>query len=84
MDTMKTKIAARNQSDKAAVDTTMAFDELTQVQKKQLNNVDEALLKSFLFDPRGCDPLMVDSLLQGNLQLEIDAAIRILSKDYPQ
>ena len=63
MDTMKTKISERTQIEKGNVDSQMIFDELTQVQKKQISNVDEALLKSFLYDPRGCDPLMVDSLL---------------------
>lgn len=49
---------------------------MSPVQKKQISNMDEALLKCFLLDPHGCNPADITQLFRTvNLFLESESSL---------
>lgn len=60
------------------------YEHMSPVQKKQISNMDEALLKCFLLDPHGCQASDITQLFKTvNLFLESESSLQLLQKSHP-
>lgn len=60
------------------------YEHMSPVQKKQISNMDEALLKCFLLDPYGCQASDITQLFRTvNLFLESESSLQLLQKSHP-